>query len=101
MICSATSVDWYSTGYGIYDLDARRFGVVNAHPGACIRLESAIFGGNSQNEVKHEGTRVNPSGRVALCYDVIKWIPQGEIGATPKAIVKEIALHRWANYARA
>ncbi len=28
-------------------------------------------------------------------------IPQGEVSATAKAIVKEIAFNRWTNYARA
>ena len=34
-------------------------------------------------------------------YNVIKTIPQGEVSATPKAIVKEVAFNRWTNYARA
>ena len=99
--CSAASVNWDTTGYRIYDLDPRGFGVVNADAGAGIRLEPAIFGRNSQNEVKHKRACVNPGGRVALCYNVIKWIPQGEIGAATETIIEEIAFHRWTNYARA
>ena len=34
-------------------------------------------------------------------YNVIKAIPQGEVSATSKAIVKEVAFNRWTNYARA
>ena len=34
-------------------------------------------------------------------YNVIKAIPQGEVSATAKAIVKEVAFNRWTNYARA
>ena len=34
-------------------------------------------------------------------YSVTKAIPQGEVSATAKAIVKEIAFNRWTNYARA
>ena len=32
MTCSSASVDRDSTSYGIYDLDPRRFGIVNADP---------------------------------------------------------------------
>ena len=34
-------------------------------------------------------------------YNVIKAIPQGEVSATAKAIVKEVAFNRGTNYARA
>ena len=34
-------------------------------------------------------------------YNVVKAIPQGEVSATAKAIVKEVAFDRWTNYARA
>ena len=34
-------------------------------------------------------------------YNVVKAIPQGEVSATAKAIVKEVAFNRWTNYARA
>ena len=43
MTCSSASVDWDSTSYGIYDLDPRRFGIVNADPGARIRLEFSVL----------------------------------------------------------
>src|SRR4029077_3170401 len=80
---------------------ARGFGVVNADPGASIRLEPPTLGRDSQNEVKHERARIDPGGHVALCYNVVKAIPQGEVSATAKAIVKEVAFDRWTNYARA
>jgi hypothetical protein len=99
--CSPASVDWDSTGYGVSDLDARGFGVVNADPGASIRLEPPTLGRDSQNEVEHERARIDPGGHVALCYNVVKAIPQGEVSATAKAIVKEVAFNRGTNYARA
>src|SRR4029077_15858877 len=80
---------------------ARGFGVVNADPGASIRLEPPTLGRDSQNEVEHERARIDPGGHVALCYNVVKAIPQGEVGATAKAIVKEVAFNRGTNYARA
>src|SRR6478672_7627868 len=101
MTCSSASVDRDSTSYGIYDLDPRRFGIVNADAGSGIRLESLVSGCESQNEVKHERARIDPGGHVALCYNVVKAIPQGEVSATAKAIVKEVAFNRWTNYARA
>ena len=37
-----------------------------------------------------------------LCaYHITQEIPQGEVTATPKAIVKEVAFNRWTNYTRA
>src|SRR6478672_10912934 len=101
MTCSSASVDRDSTSYGIYDLDPRRFGIVNADAGSGIRLESLVSGCESQDEVRHERARIDPSGHVALCYNVIKAIPEGEVSATAKAIVKEVAFDRWTNYARA
>src|SRR4029077_3798560 len=101
MTCSAASVDRDSTSYGIYDLDPRRFGIVNAHAGSGIRLESLVSRCESQDEVRHERARIDPRGHVALRYNVIKAIPQGEVSATAKAIVKEVAFNRGTNYARA
>src|SRR4029077_3184797 len=80
---------------------ARGFGVVNADPGASIRLEPPTLGRDSQNEVEHERARIDPGGHVALCNSVTKAIPQGEVSATAKAIVKEVAFNRGTNYARA
>src|SRR6478609_1173549 len=101
MTCPAASVDWDTTGYGVHNLDPRRFGIVNANAGAGIRLKSSFSRCESQNEVRHERARIDPSSHVALCYNVIKAIPQGEVSATAKAIVKEVAFNRWTNYARA
>src|SRR5580765_8588047 len=101
MTCSSASVDRDSTSYGIYDLDPSRFGIVNADPGARIRLKSLVSRCESQDEVRHERARIDPRGHVALSYNVIKAIPQGEVSATAKAIVKEVAFNRWTNYARA
>src|SRR5262249_23803569 len=91
------------------DLDPRRFGVVNADPGAGIRLEPPSFGRNSQNEVKHKGAGIDPSCHVALVSRKLcgtaharrERLVQGEISPTPKAIVEEISLNRGTNYARA
>src|SRR6476646_8272722 len=101
MTCPAASVDWDTTDYGVHTLDPRRFGIVNADPTAGIRLKSSFSRCESQDEVRHERARIDPSGHVALCYNVIKAIPQGDVGATAKAIVKEVAFDRWTNYARA
>ena len=67
MTCPAASVDWDSTSYWIPNLYTRRFGIVNADPGARIRLESLVSRCESQNEVRHERARIDPSGHVALC----------------------------------
>src|SRR6476646_5848391 len=101
MTCPAASVDWDTTDYGVHNLDPRRCGIVNADPTAGIRLKSSFSRCKSQDEVRHERARIDPSGHVALCYNVIKAIPQGDVGATAKAIVKEVAFNRWTNYARA
>src|SRR5262245_22826711 len=53
--CASASVNRNSACYRVCNLEARRLGIVNADPGAGIRLEPTIFGGNSQNEVKHKG----------------------------------------------
>src|SRR4029453_1686157 len=95
------SVDWDSTGYWIANLDPRRFGIVNADPGARIRLKSSVSRCESQNEVCHEHARIDPGGHVALCYRVTKAIPQGEVSAHAKAIVKKGPFDRGTNYARA
>src|SRR4029453_13997949 len=94
------SVAWDSTGSWIPNLDPRRFGIVNADPGARIRLKSSVSRCESQDEVRHERARIDPGGHVALCYSVTKAIPQGKVSATAKAVVKEIAFNRWTNYAR-
>ena len=66
VISPTASVDWDSTSYGIYDLDARRFGVVDADAGTHIRLESLVSRRESQDEVPQERARIDPGGRVAL-----------------------------------
>src|SRR5881394_1681857 len=101
MTCPPASVDWDSTGYWIPNLDPRSFGIVNADTGARIRLKSSVSRCESQDEVRHERARIDPGGHVALCYSVTKAILQGEVSATAKAIVKEVAFNRWTNYARA
>ena len=101
MTCPTASVDRDTTGYGIPNLDPRRFGIVNADPRAGIRLKSSVSRCESQDEVRHERARIDPGGHVALCYNVTKAIPQGEVSATAKAIIKEVAFNRWTNYARA
>src|SRR5215471_20615210 len=101
MISPPASVDRYSAGHWVRDLDPRSFGVVNADPGAGIRLELPSWRPKSQNEVKHKGGRINPSGHVALCNEITIRFPQREVGATPKAIVEPVALNCWTNNARA
>src|SRR2546423_7986408 len=101
MICPAASVDWDSTGYRIPNLDPRRFGIINADTGARVRLKSSVSRCESQDEVPHERACIDPSGNVALCDSVTKAVLQGEVSATAKAIVKEVAFNRWTNYARA
>src|SRR5437762_5449891 len=101
MTCTAASVDWDSTGYWIPNFDPRSFGIVNANPGAGIRLKSSVSRCKSQDEVRHERACIDPSGHVALCYSVTKAIFQGKVSATAKAIVKKVAFNRWTNYAAA
>src|SRR5438046_4026820 len=101
MICPAASVDWDSTGYRIPNLDPRRFGIINADTGARVRLKSSVSRCESQDEVPHERACIDPSGNVALRDSVTKAVLQGEVSATAKAIVKEVAFDRWTNYARA
>ena len=43
MTSPPASVDRDSAGYGVDNLDPSRFGIVNADPGAGIRLESFGF----------------------------------------------------------
>ena len=45
---------------GVSDLDARRFGIVNANPGAGIRLEFLVSRCESQDEVPHEHAGIDP-----------------------------------------
>jgi len=100
MTSPAASVDRDSTSYGIYDLGPRRFGIVNADARADVRLESLVSRCESQDEVRHKRARIDPSGRVALRHNVVKGIPQGEVGATPKAVIKEITFNGRTNQTR-
>src|SRR3979411_142145 len=109
MTSPPTSVDRDITGYGISDLRPRRFGIINAHAGAGVRLKSLVSRCESQDEVRHEGTSVNPSGHVALVSGKHRrtlrargeCFVQGEISPTPESIIEEIAFNGWPNYARA
>ena len=65
--CSATSVDWDSASYGVINLDPSRFSIVNADARTEIRLELLVSRCESQNEVRQERARIDPSGHVALC----------------------------------
>src|SRR5207247_8181909 len=108
MTSPPASVDWDSTSHGVHNLDPRRFGIVNADSGAGIRLESLVSRCESQDEVRHERTSVNPSGHVALVSRKHRGTAragrerfvQGEISPTPEAIIEEIAFNGWPNYAR-
>ena len=101
MTCSSASVDRDTTSYRVLDLNPRRFGIVNTDPRSGIRLEFLVSRCESQDEVRHERARIDPGSHVALSYNVTKAIPQGEVSATAKAIVKEVAFNRGTNYARA
>jgi len=101
VICSATSVDWDSTSHGVHNLDPGRFGIVTSDARADIRLPPLISRRESQDEVHQERARIDPGGHVTLCYKITIRFPQREVGATAKAIVKEVAFNRWTNYARA
>src|SRR5262249_10076955 len=100
MTLPPASVYRRSASCWILNLHARRFCIVNADPGSGIRLELPSRRPNSQNEVKHKGTGINPCSRVARCYQVTVGLVQREVSAAPKAIVKEVAFDRWTNYAR-
>jgi hypothetical protein len=99
MTCPPASVDWDTTGYGVHNLDPGRFGIVDADPRAHIWLESSK--GESTDKVRHERARIDPSGHVALCNSVTEAIPQDEVSATSKAIVKEVAFDCWTKYSSA
>src|SRR4029077_13975024 len=98
VICPPASVDGDSAGIGVCELGARRFGIVNADAGAGIRLEILVSRCESQDKVPHDSARIHPSSRVPLRQHITKRIPQGEVTAAPKAIVKEVAYNRWTNY---
>ena len=99
MTCPPASVDWDSTGYWIPNLDPRRFGIVNADPAARIRLKSSKR--ESPDEVRHERARIDPSSHVALCYNITKAIPQGEVSAAPEAVPEKVAFNGRTKYTRA
>src|SRR6476620_8802236 len=98
VISPPASVDGDSAGIGVCELGARRFGIIDADPSADIRLEFLVSRCESQDKVPHERARINPSSHVPLCQHITKRIPQGEVGAAAKAIVKEVAFNRWTNY---
>src|SRR5436305_15152279 len=108
MTSPPAGVDWDFTGYRVHNLGPRRFGIVNADPGAGIRLESLVSRCESQDEVRHERTGVNPSGHVALVSRKLRGTAragrerfvQGEVSPTPEAIIEEITFNGWPNYAR-
>src|SRR5262249_41069540 len=100
-----SSVDGGCAGHGVLDLDPRRFGVVNADPGAGIRLELPSWRPKSQNDVKHKGACIDPSCHVGLvsrksrraARDRRERLGQGEISPAPEAIVEEISLNSGTN----
>jgi hypothetical protein len=91
------SVDWDLTSHGVPNLDARRFSVINADAGAGIRLEFLVSRRESQDEVRHERARIDPSSHVGLASRKLRGstregrerLVQGEISPTPEAIIKE------------
>ena len=97
MTLPAASVDGDSAGYGVYDLGPGGFCIIDADAGTGIRLEPSKR--ESQDEVPHKRARINPSSRVPLCQHITKRIPQGEVSAATKAVVKEVTFNGWPNYA--
>src|SRR5215467_11492712 len=79
MTLPPTSVYGRSASCWILNLDARRFGIVNANPGSGIRLELPSRRPKSENEVKHKGACINPCSHVALCYKVTESVVQREV----------------------
>ena len=80
------------------DVDTRGFRVVNADPGAGIRLEPPTLGRDSQNEVKHKGASVNSAIHAAAAYYIPIGFSQGEVSAALKPVVKEIAFNGRTKY---
>ena len=97
MTLPSTSVDGDSAGYGVYDLDPRRFRVVNAKAAAGIRLESSKR--ESQDKVPHKRASVNPGRHVPLCQYITKGIAQREVSAPSKAVIKEVTFNGRPDYA--
>src|SRR6476646_12158218 len=101
VISPPASVDGDSAGIGVCELGARRFRIIDADPGAGIRLEFLVSRCESQDKVPHERARINPSSRVPLCQHITKRIPQGEVTAAPKTVVKEVSFNGRTNYSSA
>src|SRR6478609_3892675 len=99
VISPPASVDGDSAGIGVCELGARRFGIIDADPSADIRLEFLVSRCESQDKVPHERARIDPRSHVPLCQHITKRIPQGEVGAAPKAIVKEVPFNGWTKHA--
>src|SRR5438067_6293799 len=64
------------------ELGTSGFRIVNANPGADIRLESSKR--ESCDEVPHKRARVNPGSEAAASYYIPIGLPQGEVVATLK-----------------
>src|SRR5437667_5332120 len=73
------------------ELGTSGFRIVNANPGADIRLESSKR--ESRDEVPHKRACINPGSQVALSQYITKRIPQGEVSAACEAVVKEVAFN--------
>lgn len=83
------------------ELGTRGFRVINANASSGIRLKPPTLGRDSQNEVKHKRAGINPGSPASVCDLNTSRVEDAEVSATPKAIIKEVALNRWTNYARA
>ena len=79
------------------ELGTGGFRIVNADTRPCIRLESPEC--ESPDKVPHKRTRVNPGSQVALSQYITLGIPQGEVSAAPKAVVKEVSFNGGTKYA--
>src|SRR5207247_3561239 len=83
------------------DVGTSGFRIVNAHACPGIRLEPPTLGRDSQNEVKHKGASVNSAIHAAASYYIPIGFSQGEVSATLKPVVKEIAFNGRTKYTRA
>jgi len=82
---------------GTLELRTRGFRIINANPRSDIRLESSKR--ESPDEVPHKRASVNPGSQTAGSQYITIGFPQGEVGATPKPIVKEVPFNGRAKYA--
>ena len=82
---------------GRFELETSGFRIVNADTRPCIGLESPEC--ESPDKVAHKRARVNPGRRAAASYYISIGLPQREVSAAPKAVVKEVSFNGRTKYA--